>query len=104
MRAVLWQYWFSTWRCRKKRTQGIWWQRELLGATRLTLMIGPNGRIGIVAYLAFSTAGLIHLDAVVLAGIEDETQLESKYICLSLLKITLIIIYSTRKLVCSRRC
>ena len=47
VRAVLWQYWFST--VQEKRTQGIWWRRELLGTYAPTLMIGPNGRIGIVA-------------------------------------------------------
>ncbi len=40
---------------------------------------------------------MIHFDAVVLAGREDETQLESNDICLSLLKLTSIRIYSTRK-------
>ncbi len=47
VRAVLWQYWFST--MQEKRTQGIWWRRELLGTYAPTLMVGPNGRIVIVA-------------------------------------------------------
>ncbi len=47
VRAVLWQYWFST--VQEKRAQGIWWRREPLGTYAPTLMIGSNGRIGIVA-------------------------------------------------------
>jgi lipase maturation factor 1 len=47
VRAVLWQYWFST--MKEKRTQGIWWRRQLLGTYAPTLMVGPNGRIVIVA-------------------------------------------------------
>ena len=47
VRAVLWQYWFST--MQQKRTQGIWWQRQMLGTYAPTLAVGPNGRIGIVA-------------------------------------------------------
>jgi hypothetical protein len=44
VRAVLWQYWFST--VQEKRTQGIWWRRQELGTYAPTLMVGPNGRIG----------------------------------------------------------
>ena len=29
MRAVIWQYWFTT--MQEKRTQGVWWRREFLG-------------------------------------------------------------------------
>ncbi len=47
VRAVLWQYWFST--IQEKRTQGIWWRRQLLGTYAPTLMVGPNGRIVVVA-------------------------------------------------------
>lgn len=47
VRAVLWQYWFST--MQEKRTQGIWWQRQLLGTYAPTLAVGPNGRIGMIA-------------------------------------------------------
>ena len=46
MRAVLWQYWFST--MQEKHTQGIWWRRQLLGTYAPTLTIGPNGRIEMV--------------------------------------------------------
>ena len=47
VRAVLWQYWFST--MQEKRTQGIWWRRQLLGTYAPTLAVGPNGRIDMVA-------------------------------------------------------
>ncbi len=47
VRAVLWQYWFST--MEEKRTQGIWWRRQLLGTYAPTLTIEPSGRIGILA-------------------------------------------------------
>ncbi|MHB8301744.1 MAG: lipase maturation factor family protein [Acidobacteriaceae bacterium] len=47
VRAVLWQYWFTT--LRQKRTQGIWWRRELLGTYAPTLVIDPDGKIGMVA-------------------------------------------------------
>jgi hypothetical protein len=47
VRAVLWQYWFST--MQQKRTQGIWWQRQMVGTYAPTLVVGPNGRIGMVA-------------------------------------------------------
>lgn len=46
VRAVLWQYWFST--LEEKRTEGVWWRRQLLGAYAPTLTILPNGRFGVV--------------------------------------------------------
>ncbi len=46
VRAVLWQYWFST--MKEKHTEGIWWHRRLLGAYAPTLAIDPDGHIGIV--------------------------------------------------------
>jgi hypothetical protein len=46
VRAVLWQYWFST--LEQKRTEGVWWQRKFLGAFAPTLMKLPNGRFGVV--------------------------------------------------------
>jgi lipase maturation factor 1 len=46
VRAVLWQYWFST--LEQKRVEGVWWQRQLLGAYAPTLTRLPNGRFGIV--------------------------------------------------------
>lgn len=41
VRAVLYQYWFST--PAEKRTQGIWWRRELLGTYAPTLERGADG-------------------------------------------------------------
>ena len=46
VRAVLWQYWFST--MEEKRTEGIWWRRKLLGAYTPTLAMDRDGRFGIV--------------------------------------------------------
>jgi hypothetical protein len=46
VRAVLWQYWFST--LQQKRNEGVWWQRRLLGAYAPSLTRLPNGRFGIV--------------------------------------------------------
>jgi lipase maturation factor 1 len=46
VRAVLWQYWFST--LEQKRVHGVWWQRQLLGLYAPTLTRLPNGRFGVV--------------------------------------------------------
>jgi hypothetical protein len=45
VRAVLWQYWFSTWD--EKRRDGVWWRRELVGTYAPTLVRLPNGHFGI---------------------------------------------------------
>lgn len=42
VRAVLWQYWFST--HEEKRTKGVWWRREGLGTFAPTLERLPEGR------------------------------------------------------------
>jgi hypothetical protein len=42
VRAVLWQYWFST--PEEKRTQGVWWTRKLLGTYAPTVERLPDGR------------------------------------------------------------
>ncbi|MGC9197708.1 MAG: lipase maturation factor family protein [Acidobacteriaceae bacterium] len=42
VRAVLWQYWFST--PEEKRTEGVWWTRKLLGTCAPTLELLPDGR------------------------------------------------------------
>jgi hypothetical protein len=47
VRAVLWQYWFTT--MQERRTTGAWWRRELLGTYAPTLAIRSDGRFGIVA-------------------------------------------------------
>lgn len=46
IRAVLWQYWFST--PQEKRREGVWWRRQFLGNYAPTLTRLPNGRFGIV--------------------------------------------------------
>ncbi|HWZ50045.1 MAG TPA: lipase maturation factor family protein [Granulicella sp.] len=46
VRAVLWEYWFST--PEQKRTQGVWWTRQFLGSYAPTLARLPDGRFGIV--------------------------------------------------------
>jgi hypothetical protein len=46
VRAVLWQYWFST--LEQKRAEGVWWRREFLGAYAPTLTRLPNGGFGVV--------------------------------------------------------
>ena len=52
IRAVLWQYWFST--SEQKRTQGIWWTRQELGTYTPTLTRLDDGRIGVIAPAALS--------------------------------------------------
>jgi len=46
MRAVLWQYWFSS--MEEKRNKGVWWRRQLIGDYAPTLMKLPNGKFGVV--------------------------------------------------------
>ncbi len=43
VRAVLWQYWFTS--MEEKRKQGVWWRRELLGLYAPTLERESNGKI-----------------------------------------------------------
>jgi hypothetical protein len=47
VRAVLWQYWFST--PELKRSQGIWWTRQYLGTYAPTIARMPDGEFGVVA-------------------------------------------------------
>jgi len=47
IRAVLWQYWFST--PEEKQQQGVWWTRKYLGTFAPTLEKLPNGKYGEVA-------------------------------------------------------
>lgn len=46
VRAVLWQYWFST--PQQKASEGVWWRRQLLGPYAPTLTRLPDGRFGIL--------------------------------------------------------
>ena len=43
VRAVIWQYWFTT--MSEKRTQGLWWRREFLGLYAPTIERQPDGSI-----------------------------------------------------------
>ena len=43
VRAVIWQYWFTT--ISEKRTQGVWWRRQLMGLYAPTLEREPDGTI-----------------------------------------------------------
>jgi hypothetical protein len=46
VRAVLWQYWFST--PEQKHTEGIWWRRQFLGAYAPTFTRLPDGHFEVV--------------------------------------------------------
>ena len=46
VRAVLWQYWFSS--LQEKRTQGIWFRRRLLGTYAPCIVRSAAGRFAIV--------------------------------------------------------
>jgi lipase maturation factor 1 len=52
IRAVLWQYWFST--REEKRARGVWWTREFLGLYAPTLEREPDGKITVVEWPAAS--------------------------------------------------
>jgi hypothetical protein len=47
VRAVIWQYWFST--PEQKREQGVWWTRQYLGTYAPTITLREDGRYGAVA-------------------------------------------------------
>ncbi len=46
VRAVLWQYWFSS--REEKREQGVWWRREMVGPYAPTLTKAGGGRFAVV--------------------------------------------------------
>jgi hypothetical protein len=48
VRAVLWQYWFTT--TSEKHQTGLWWRREFLGLYAPTLVRDPDGRIRAVEW------------------------------------------------------
>jgi hypothetical protein len=48
VRAVVWQYWFTT--SAEKRAQSLWWRRELLGLYAPTLEREPDGKIVVVEW------------------------------------------------------
>jgi lipase maturation factor 1 len=46
VRAVLWQYWFTT--ISGKRKQGLWWRRQFLGLYAPTVERAPDGSIHVI--------------------------------------------------------
>jgi lipase maturation factor 1 len=48
VRAVLWQYWFTS--LREKRAQGLWWRREQLGLYAPKLQRDPDGRLVVLQW------------------------------------------------------
>jgi lipase maturation factor 1 len=56
VRAVLWQYWFTTWA--EKKATGAWWRRENLGLYAPTLEREPDGKFGVLQWPAGQTPSL----------------------------------------------
>ncbi len=48
VRAVLWQYWFTT--LEEKHTTGMWWKRKLIGLYAPVLERTPDGKVGVVQW------------------------------------------------------
>jgi len=48
VRAVLWQYWFTS--MTEKRENGLWWRRELLGLYAPAIQLDPGGKIGVMQW------------------------------------------------------
>jgi hypothetical protein len=48
IRAVIWQYWFST--PAEKRATGMWWRRQLLGLYAPTLELQPDGKVVVLQW------------------------------------------------------
>jgi hypothetical protein len=48
VRAVLWQYWFTS--MKEKRDTGNWWRRQLLGIYAPTLTLRPDGSVGVLQW------------------------------------------------------
>jgi hypothetical protein len=48
IRAVLWQYWFTS--MKEKHDTGNWWKRQLLGQYAPTLTLQPDGRFGVIQW------------------------------------------------------
>jgi lipase maturation factor 1 len=53
VRAVIWQYWFST--TEEKRAQGVWWTRQLLGLYAPTLQREADGKITVAEWPRMAT-------------------------------------------------
>ena len=50
VRAVLWQYWFTS--IAEKRSTGMWWRRQLLGLYAPVFQVGPDGKLQVVQWPA----------------------------------------------------
>src|SRR5277367_749858 len=48
VRAVLWQYWFTS--MAEKREHGLWWRRELLGLYAPAIQLDPGGKVGVTQW------------------------------------------------------
>jgi lipase maturation factor 1 len=48
IRAVLWQYWFTT--TGEERATGLWWRRQFLGLYAPTLVREPDGEIKVIEW------------------------------------------------------
>jgi hypothetical protein len=48
VRAVMWQYWFTT--AAEKRSQGVWWRRQQFGLYAPTLERESDGRIVVLQW------------------------------------------------------
>jgi len=48
IRAVLWQYWFTS--LEDKRLTGAWWQRQYVGLYAPELTLAPNGKYGVLEW------------------------------------------------------
>ncbi len=48
VRAVLWQYWFTS--LSEKRATGLWWNRRLLGLYAPTLLRTPDGKLQVLGW------------------------------------------------------
>jgi lipase maturation factor 1 len=48
VRAVLWQYWFTS--MAEKREHGLWWRRELRGLYAPAIQLEPDGRVGVTQW------------------------------------------------------
>src|SRR5580698_1280236 len=48
VRAVLWQYWFTS--MAEKGEHGLWWRRELLGLYAPAIQLDPGGKVGVMEW------------------------------------------------------
>jgi hypothetical protein len=48
VRAVLWQYWFTS--MAEKREHGLWWRREFRGLYAPAIQLEPDGKVGVMQW------------------------------------------------------